>query len=186
MRIISGKFKSKKIIQPLDKHTRPLKDITKESIFNILLHSKFIKVKIENSKILDLFSGSGSFGLECLSRGAKKVTFCENYYSALKILEKNINNIGCLNKTEIIKEDIFNMFKKKYFNEKFNLIFLDPPFREEKVSELLTNLRKSKILERNGIIILHRNKKSKDNFSQDYNILKEKIYGLSKIYFIDF
>ena len=186
MRIISGKFKSKKIIQPLDKHTRPLKDITKESIFNILLHSKFIKVQIENSKILDLFSGSGSFGLECLSRGAKKVTFCENYYSALKILEKNINNIGCLNKTEIIKEDIFNILKKEYFNEKFNLIFLDPPFREEKVSELLTNLRKSKILERNGIIILHRNKKSKDNFSQDYNILKEKIYGLSKIYFIDF
>tara|TARA_Y100000768_G_C23645978_1_gene526325 strand:+ start:70 stop:630 length:561 start_codon:yes stop_codon:yes gene_type:complete len=186
MRIISGKFKSKKIIQPLDKLTRPLKDITKESIFNILLHSKLIKIQIENSKILDLFSGSGSFGLECISRGAKKVIFCENYHPALKILEQNIINIGCLNKTEIIKEDIFKILKEKKINEKFNLVFLDPPFKEEKVSELLINLKNSKILEKNGIIILHRNKKSKDNFSQGFNILIEKFYGLSKIYFIEF
>ena len=76
MRIISGKFKNKKIFQPLDSLTRPLKDITKESIFNVMLHSKFIKTKIENSKVLDLFSGSGSFGLECISRGASEVIFC--------------------------------------------------------------------------------------------------------------
>ena len=70
MRIISGHFKGRKIIQPKNRTTRPLKDLTKESIFNILQHNKLIKIKIEESKILDLFSGVGSFGFECISRGA--------------------------------------------------------------------------------------------------------------------
>ena len=68
MRIISGIFKGKKLIIPKDKHTRPLKDNVKESIFNILEHSNLINYKISNSNVLDLFSGVGSFGLECISR----------------------------------------------------------------------------------------------------------------------
>ena len=79
MRIISGKYKNKKIILPKDKLTRPLRDQVKESIFNIILHSNLLKIDLRNSKILDLFSGSGSFGLECLSRYAKNIVFCENY-----------------------------------------------------------------------------------------------------------
>tara|TARA_B100001564_G_C20521983_1_gene615583 strand:+ start:37 stop:594 length:558 start_codon:yes stop_codon:yes gene_type:complete len=185
MRIISGKFKNKKIFQPLDTLTRPLKDITKESIFNILLHSKFIKTKIENSRVLDLFSGSGSFGLECISRGAREVVFCENYKPAIEILKKNINNLGCLETTKIIEEDSFN-FIKKNFNNKFNIIFLDPPFKEEKITELLINLNKSELLDKRGIVILHRNKKSKDKFNQNTKILIKKSYGLSQIFFIEF
>ena len=76
MRIISGIFKGKKILQPKDQKTRPLKDLTKESIFNIIEHSKKFKVELKNSIILDLFSGTGSFGIECLSRNAKKSYFC--------------------------------------------------------------------------------------------------------------
>ena len=66
MRVISGNFKGKKILEPKDIKTRPLKDLTKESIFNIIKHSNKFKVSIENSVVLDLFSGVGSFGLECL------------------------------------------------------------------------------------------------------------------------
>ena len=69
MRIISGSFKGKKIFEPIDNKTRPLKDLTKESIFNLIKHSNKLKINLINSKILDLFSGVGSFGLECLSRG---------------------------------------------------------------------------------------------------------------------
>ncbi len=185
MRIISGKYKGKKLSQPLDKLTRPLKDMTKESIFNLLEHSKFIKVKVENSRILDLFSGSGSFGLECLSRGASNVTFCENYPPALKILEKNIKYFNCKNKINIIKDNIFNLTKvKNYFKTKFNLIFLDPPFKEEKINELILNIKNIEILEDDGIVILHRNKKDKNNISSDFNVALEKIYGISKIFFI--
>ena len=76
--IISGFLKKKKINYLKNFKTRPLKDSVKENIFNILIHSKKINIKIENSKVLDLYSGVGSFGIECISRGAKMVTFVEN------------------------------------------------------------------------------------------------------------
>ena len=91
MRIISGKLKGKKLFLPKDKATRPLKDLVKVSIFNLLDHSNIVKKKLENTSILDLFSGTGSFGLECLSRGSKNVYFFENYVGAIKVLEKNLN-----------------------------------------------------------------------------------------------
>ena len=90
MRIIAGDYKGRKIFEPLDKETRPLKDLTKESIFNILEHSKNVNVPIKKSCILDIFSGTGSFGLECISRGALKVYFIEKYKPSIKILKKNI------------------------------------------------------------------------------------------------
>ena len=86
MRIISGYLKGKKIKLPKDSVTRPLKDLTKESIFNILQHSNLINFDIKKSIILDLFCGVGSFGLECISRGAKNVVFIENYLEAIEIL----------------------------------------------------------------------------------------------------
>ena len=88
MRIISGIFKGKKLIIPKDKHTRPLKDNVKESIFNILEHSNLINYKINNSNVLDLFSGVGSFGLECISRKSKHVTFFEKLSSSFKNVKK--------------------------------------------------------------------------------------------------
>ena len=93
MRIISGNSKGKKIIEPKDLNTRPLKDLTKESIFNILIHSNKFNVKLKNSNVLDLFSGVGSFGLECLSRGSSNLTFVENYNGVLPILKKNLDNL---------------------------------------------------------------------------------------------
>ncbi len=185
MRIIAGKFKSKKIIQPLDKATRPLKDITKESIFNIILHSKSVRVNLENANILDVFSGSGSFGLECISRGAKNVVFCENYEPAINVLKKNIKNFDCLNNTEIIIQDIFKiLIEENKINKKFNIIFLDPPFKEKKIYELLDLIGKANILEKNGVIIIHRNKNYKDIFPDYFKIEIERSYGLSKVFFL--
>ena len=79
MRIISGQYKGKKILEPLDKNTRPLKDLTKESIFNIIKHSNKFDFNMKNTNILDLFSGVGSFGLSAFLEECKKVTFIENY-----------------------------------------------------------------------------------------------------------
>ena len=90
MRIISGIFKGKKIIEPKDTTTRPLKDLTKESIFNIISHSNKFRLELSNVRVLDLFSGTGSFGIECLSRGFKEVVFIENYLGVLPILKKLI------------------------------------------------------------------------------------------------
>ena len=107
MRIISGSFKGKKFLEPKDKQTRPLKDLTKESIFNVITHSNKFKIDFNNSAILDLFSGVGSFGLECLSRGAKEVFFIENYIGVLPILEKNLSSLKSINNYKIIKKDIY-------------------------------------------------------------------------------
>jgi 16S rRNA (guanine966-N2)-methyltransferase len=91
MRIISGNYRKKKILEPKDRETRPLKDLTKESIFNIIEHTNKFDVNLRDSKVLDLFSGTGSFGLECLSRGSSSVTFVENYKEVLEVLKKNIS-----------------------------------------------------------------------------------------------
>ena len=122
MRIISGHFKGKKILEPKDQFTRPLKDLTKESLFNILIHSKKFDTKIKASNILDLFSGVGSFGLECLSRQASFVTFIENYQKVLPILEKNILELNCLDKSKIIEKDIFKQINFNSFSQKFDII----------------------------------------------------------------
>tara|TARA_B100000795_G_C22737910_1_gene414048 strand:- start:244 stop:822 length:579 start_codon:yes stop_codon:yes gene_type:complete len=183
MRIISGSIRGKKILQPKDQSTRPLKDLTKESIFNIIQHSNKFNTKIEKSNILDLFSGVGSFGLECLSRGASSVVFVENYKEVLPILKKNIINLSFSNSTLIIEKDIFNQIEFKNLTEKFNIIFIDPPYKEKNLPKLLKKIIDSKILKKDGIFIVHRHKKEKDEFPKEFNVLEEKNYGVSKIIF---
>ena len=90
MRIISGILKGRSINFLKNSNTRPLKDSVKENIFNILKHSSSIKIDLENSKVLDLYSGIGSFGIECISRNALQVTFVEKDSSAVNILRKNL------------------------------------------------------------------------------------------------
>jgi len=183
MRIISGLYKGKKLFQPIDNTTRPLKDLTKESIFNLLVHSKFNKFDLENSSVLDLFSGSGSFGLECLSRRAKHVTFIENYKPIIHIFKKNIKNLRITNNYKLIEGDIFDNKIINSLKEKFDLIFVDPPYREKRISNLFFILNKSKILEKNCLIVVHRNKKSNDDSYNNFKIVDIRTYGISKILF---
>ena len=110
MRIISGKYKGKSINFIKNTTTRPLKDSVKENIFNILAHSPEVKIKVENSNVLDLYSGVGSFGLECISRGAKKITFVEKNKDALKILKNNLLKLS--NKKNI---ELFNLITGNTF-----------------------------------------------------------------------
>ena len=183
MRIIGGKFKGKKILQPKNKQTRPLKDLTKESIFNILNHSNKFKISVENSIVLDLFSGVGSFGLECLSRGARHVTFVENYSGVLPILKNNLNNLNISEKYEIVEENLMSNFPIKKIHQKFNIIFFDPPYKEKRLPNIIDDIFQKKILNKNGIIVIHRHKKENDEFSKNFKILDEKKYGISKILF---
>jgi len=183
MRIISGKFKGKKILEPNDLNTRPLKDLTKESIFNVIKHSNKFTINLENSEILDLFSGTGSFGIECISRGAKFVTFVENYEGILPILKKNLANLKSASNYSIIEKNIFNNLNLKEFKKQFDIIFLDPPYKEKELNNLLSFLINEKILNQNGIIIIHRHKKQIDSLPNQINILEEKKYGISKILF---
>ena len=181
MRIISGNFKGRKILTPNDIKTRPLKDLTKESIFNILKHSNKFNVEIKNSVVLDLFAGVGSFGIECLSNEAEYVTFVENYNGVLPILKKNLSNLKLDKKYEVIEQNIFTELKLIKIN--YDIIFLDPPYKDKNISELIDKIFEINLLSKSGIIITHRNKNVKDKYSKNFRILEEKTYGISKISF---
>jgi len=183
MRIITGIFKGRKILKPLDISTRPLKDLTKESIFNIIEHSNKFNINLEDSYILDLFSGVGSFGIECLSRGAKFVIFVENYESVLPVLNKNLKNLQLTKNYLIIEKDIMNNFNFNSLNHKFDIIFLDPPYKEKRLSSILEKIIESNVLSKKGVIIIHRHKKQLDELPKKLKILETKKYGISKIIF---
>tara|TARA_B100000700_G_C14871390_1_gene773589 strand:- start:388 stop:945 length:558 start_codon:yes stop_codon:yes gene_type:complete len=185
MRIISGKMKGSLLFLPPNKNTRPLKDMTKESIFNLLIHSNKISFQIEKSNILDLYSGIGSFGLECISRNAKSVYFVENKKDVVEILEKNINKLKINNKAKIYCTDVLSFIKKK-INFTFDIIFCDPPFASNDIENLVKFIYINKLLSKNGILIIHRKKNSKDNLPNYFNLIDERIYGLSKIIYGNF
>jgi 16S rRNA (guanine966-N2)-methyltransferase len=183
MRVIGGRFKGKKLLEPKDKETRPLKDLTKESIFNIINHSNKFSIEIKKAYILDLFSGVGSFGIECLSQGADHVTFIEKYDGVLPILKKNINNLKSEINYEIIENDILNNFEFKSLKLRYDIIFLDPPYKEKALKNILNTIIENKILKDNGVIIIHRHKKEIDEFPKNFQLIDEKKYGISKIIF---
>ena len=186
MRIIGGDYRSKKLFLPKNKETRPLRDLVKESIFNLIDHSKKINIDLKNSFVLDLFSGSGSFGIECLSRKAIQVTFLENYPEALEILEKNLKLLKNNSNYQIIKDDFFNYFNLKNTTElKFDIIFIDPPYKESKINEIIQIIRKQQLLNKNGIIIIHRHKKDNIKLTDKINILENRNYGISNIFFVN-
>ncbi len=184
MRIISGKLKGKKILLPKDKMTRPLRDLVKESIFNLLKHSNKLNISTLDINVLDLFSGSGSFGLEIISRGAKKVIFVENYAPAYEVLSKNIINLKCQDSSEILNNNCFDYIERLNKEEiKFDLIFLDPPFKEKKINTLIKNIKQKNLLNESGIIIIHRHKKDDIIITNHLNIIEQRSYGISKITF---
>ena len=184
MRIVAGTFKGKKILEPKDNITRPLKDLTKESIFNILAHSNKFEVDLKNSIILDLFSGVGSFGIECLSRGVKHVVFVEKYNGILPILKKNLLSLKTIENYEIFENDIYSSDFFRSLDKTFDIIFMDPPYRDKEINFLLNNIKNQKILNEKGILIVHRHKDEKDLIPNELKVIEEKKYGLSKIIFL--
>ena len=183
MRVIGGRFKGKKLLEPHGKETRPLKDLTKESIFNIINHSNKFSINIKKAHVLDLFSGVGSFGIECLSQGASYVTFVEKYKGVLPILKKNLNNLKSEINYEVVESDILNNFEFQSLKLRYDIVFLDPPYKEKALENILNKIIENLILKESGIIIIHRHKKEIDEFPKNFQLIDEKKYGISKIIF---
>ncbi len=182
MRIVSGTLKGKKIFFLKSLKTRPLKDSVKENIFNILAHSNLLNVNLKKSNILDLYSGIGSFGLECMSRGATEVTFVEKDISVIEILKKNLINLEIKKNVLVVNESILKFLEENQ-SKKYDIVFLDPPFATNNYINALKLIKKRKINKKEHIVIIHRERKSEDNLTDIMNTLLIKCYGRSKIIF---
>ena len=182
MRIISGKLKGKSINYIKDSTTRPLKDSVKENIFNVLNHSNQIEINIKEANILDLYSGIGSFGLECISREANKVTFIEQNKNTFNVLKENLVALSIIDQAMIINNKIEN-FIDKINKEKYDIFFLDPPFADKEFIKNLQSIKKNKLYKNKHIIIIHRERNANDNLDGLINTFITKQYGRSKIIF---
>lgn len=149
MRIISGKSRGAKLYSLDGIETRPTLDRVKESLFNILMPY------IDECKFLDLFAGSGAIGLEALSRGATECVFCDASREAIKIINMNIEKTKNFDKSTIINKDFEKaLFELKEKNKKFNIIFIDPPYKSGYIKKSIEKIIEYHLLEENGIIIL--------------------------------
>ncbi len=170
MRIISGKYKGKILKGDNIEGTRPTMDRVKESLFGIIQNN------INKSICLDLFAGSGSLGIEALSNGAKTCYFVDKNKIVIDVL--NINTKG-VDGVVIIKNDYLNALK--YFSDnkiKFDIIFLDPPYKLNLIKNSLTKIKEYDLLNKDGLIICEY---ENEEFDIDYELKKEKKYGTKKI-----
>lgn len=163
MYIISGKYKGKKIKGYDIVTTRPTMQRVKESLFGM------IQNYIPDSKCLDLFAGSGNLGLEALSNGASSCTFIDNNINAIKVLKENLKDIGDVN---IVKDD-YNHFLKST-DDKFDIIFLDPPYKDNLINSAIDLIIKKDLLNDNGLIICEY---VDEVLIDKLDIFKEKKYG---------
>lgn len=171
MKIISGIYKGRKIKGFTIEGTRPTMDRVKESLF------ASIQDNIKNSIVLDLFAGSGNLGIEALSNGAEYVYLVDYNYEAIKIIKENINDLKIEN-CEVLKKDFkkaIDDFSKD--NKKFDIIFLDPPYKTDYIEKSLSLIEKNNLLISNGLIICESNSLDKIIYSSNFKNIKTKKYG---------
>lgn len=177
MRVIAGKYRGMKLVSFEGNDIRPTIDRIKESIFNI------IQFDIIDKKVLDLFAGTGSLGIESLSRGAKKVTFVEVSDDSIKILKQNLKRIE--DEYEVLKQDYKLALKqKKNDRQKFDFIFLDPPYKTSLLIDALKEIDKLDLLNEDGVIIAEHLTQDKLEIELvNFEVYREKKYGTVTVTF---
>lgn len=172
MRVISGKYKGKNLIGFDIDGTRPTMDRVKESLFGIIQNN------IKNSVVLDLFAGSGSLGIEALSNGAREVYFIDNNIELINIIKKNTN--GMNENIHIMKSDYKNALELiKNSNIKFDIIFLDPPYKLNLINDCLDKIVEYNLLNKDGIVVCEYETENIEN--NKLKLIKDKKYGSKKI-----
>lgn len=172
MRIITGKVKGLKLKAPSGFSTRPTSDRVKESVFNVL--NGMIDFS-EVDAVLDVFAGTGSLGLESLSRGASSATFID--FATTEIISENIRRAKFENATTILRGDFNKMLRKISQQQKtFDLIFIDPPYKKNLVEATLEIIAELKLLKDDGLIIVeHGADEILD--TKNFNSIRKITYG---------
>ena len=170
MRIISGKYKGRVLKGYTLKGTRPTMDRVKESLFAT------INEYINNSVCLDLFAGSGNLGIEALSMGAREVVFVDKEYMASKTIKSNIDMLDSNINATILTMDYLKALEKLY-PKKFDLIFLDPPYKTDYINKSLKKIEELNLCKETSLLILESDELEKIEYSNYYEEVKTKKYG---------
>lgn len=177
MRIISGIYKGRFITVPQSKHIRPTTDRVRETLFNLLNN----KIDFEGIEVLDFYSGSGSLGLECISRGSKLVTFVEKNYQIYKNLLSNIKSLEVEEYCKVVRSEA-NVFSKHKPEKQYDLILADPPFFKDDIYQVVINLKSNQYLKDDGFIIIERSIQTKEKDISNFMTEPIKIIGDACIY----
>ncbi len=180
MRIISGTARGTNLFTLEGNNTRPTLDRVKESLFNI------INLKIFDSIVLDLFSGSGAIGLEFASRGAKEVLLCDNSNKAIQIIKKNIEKTHMEEKVKLYNCDYIE-FLKNNKNEKFDIIYIDPPYKTDFIINAINLILHYDMINEDGLIIAETDEPERIEMQlkeNDIEFIDKRKYGRAYLYFI--
>lgn len=170
MRVIAGTSKGTKLNSIDDLSTRPTLDRVKEPLFSI------IQNHLQDANVLDLFAGSGALGIECLSRGSKKCVFCDKSPKAVQMIKQNIEKTKMQSKSTILIEDYKKCLEK--LNEKFDIIFIDPPYSKDIAVDAIKRILDLKLLNEEGIIILETDEEEREQ--RKLEKVEIKVYDVRK------
>ena len=181
MRIIGGKYKGLKLLSPNGTKIRPTSDRLKESLFSIITSNKY-NINIDGSEILDICSGTGSLGIESLSRGAKSVFFIDKDHRSIKLICKNIAKLDIdkqiENNIKIIRDEVIKALKN--INKIFQIVLIDPPYNTNITEKCLLKLKEFNLIDEGSYIFVESNKTEEFNYD-GYQILDIKVHGISKL-----
>jgi 16S rRNA (guanine966-N2)-methyltransferase len=178
VRIIAGAAKGRKLVAVPGKGTRPITDRVKSALFSIL------GPDIEGATFLDLFAGTGSVGLEALSRGAGHVVFVDRARKAIETIRRNVETIGLLDRAEVLYEDAFRYLRQAPADEAFDYIYVAPPQYQNLWAEALLALNEKPLLASDGLIIVQIYPKEYHELAlPNLSLVRERRYGSTALYF---
>ncbi len=182
MRVISGTARGTKLNSIDELTTRPTLDRVKESLFNI------INSKIDDSVILDLFSGSGAIGIEFLSRGCRTAYLCDNSIKAINMIRQNLEKTRLQENAEVINKDYRKSLQDFANNNiKFDIIFIDPPYKDNIAVDSVQMILSLKLLKEDGIIVIETDEKDREleNLKKlDIQVYDIRKYGRANLIFL--
>jgi len=175
MRIIAGQYRGRNLSTVRDLSVRPTTDRAKQTIFDILSN----RLEFDGIEVLDLFSGSGSLGLEAISRGAQSVTFVDKAPQSIRVLDANIKTLGCAEQCTAYPADVFWFLKNT--RKTFDLVFVDPPYRLERIEDLPNAIYGSPVVKEGTIVVMEHSKESRIELSDAKFDITRKPFGQTMV-----
>lgn len=182
LRVIGGSLKGKPLASPKGLAVRPTTGRVREAVFNILF------CRVQNAFVLDLFAGTGAFGIEALSRGAARVVFVDNSPASLAVIRRNIQACGLEHAAVIMRQDATRRLSAIAESHRaFDLVFMDPPYGRNAVGSTLTALEKSNALKNGALVIAeHSLKESVEINGGHFFLNDQRKYGGTLVSFFEY